>query len=315
MVVRAIIQTMAAGPADSALAVLCKALLGALGDERLDDGLRNQLLTMPSEGFLTEQLDDIDPGVLRAARNRVRATLADFLAGPLQELAGERHWQAPYRLSVSAASRRSLANTALVLLNCQDSASAAALAQSQFDAANNMTDRLAALQALLLTTPARSDAALAWFAGEYADEAAVMDKWFMLQATMHRLPGAEPVLDRVLALTRHQAYSSDNPNKVRALLNAFCTGNLAEFHREDGRGYQLWQDQVLALDRVNPQVAARLARALDRHSKFIAPLGEQMRAALQNVAARARSTDVREIVERSLGATRRRSPSDSSSHA
>jgi aminopeptidase N len=119
---------------------------------------------------------------------------------------------------------------------------------------------------------------------------------------MHRLPGAAPVLERVLELTRHPAYSVHNPNKVRALLNAFCTGNLAEFHREDGRGYRFWAAQVLELDRINPQVAARLARALDRHSKFAAPLRSLMRDALAEVARSARSADVKEIVGRSLGA-------------
>ena len=321
LIVRAIVQTMAAQPsrasakggpparlsrgraqADAGVALLGRSLLEALTDERLDDGLRNQLLVLPSEGFLTEQLDDIDPDALRAARNQVRAMLARALQEPLQGFVAGRHWLAPYRQSVTAASQRALANSALLLLNTLALPSAAALAQEQFDAANNMTDRLAALQALLLTTPARTEAALAAFEREYEDEPAVMDKWFMLQATMHRLPGAEPVLERVLTLTRHRAYSINNPNKVRSLLNAFCTGNLAEFHREDGRGYELWAQQVLALDRINPQVAARLARALDRHTKFVAPLRERMYAALTRVARHARSADVREIVERSLGA-------------
>jgi aminopeptidase N len=283
-------------------ALLGRSLSGALEDSRLDDGMRNQLLALPSEGFLTEQLDDIDPASLRAARNQVRAGLAQALVKPLRAFVAGRHWQEPYRLSVLACSRRALANTALVLLNTCDLPEAGELAGQQFDAANNMTDRLAGLQALLLTDAARSEAALAAFEREYADEPAVMDKWFMLQATMHRLPDMPPVLDRVLALTRHRAYSSNNPNKVRSLLNAFCTGNLAEFHRADGRGYQLWAEQVLQLDRINPQVAARLARALDRHTKFIAPLRKQMHAALAEVAKHAKSADVREIVQRSLGA-------------
>jgi aminopeptidase N len=308
LIVRAIIQTMAPDGGRDGMAptaeLLGRSLLSALTDSRLDDGLRNQLLALPSEGFLTEQIDDIDPAALRTARNRVRAALAQALAGPLQAYVAGHHWKEPYRLSVAAASRRALANTALVLLNTLPTAAAADLAQQQFDAANNMTDRLAGLQALLLTSPARCDAALAAFEREYANDAGVMDKWFMLQATMHRLPGAPPVLERVLALTRHPAYSTNNPNKVRSLLNAFCTGNLAEFHRGDGRGYELWVEQVLSLDRINPQVAARLARALDRHAKFIAPLREKMHAALAQVAQNARSPDVREIVQRSLGAAR-----------
>ena len=308
LIVRAIVQAMGepAGRPGAArtAALLGRSLLGALTDARLDDGLRNQLLALPSEGFLTEQLDDIDPARLRAARNQVRAELARTLQEPLQSLVAGRHWKEPYRLSVSACSRRALANSALLLLNALPSPQAAELAQLQFDAADNMTDRLAGLQALLLTDAARSDAALAAFEKIYAGEPAVMDKWFMLQATMHRLEDMPPVLERVLALTMHPAYSGNNPNKVRSLLNAFCTGNLAEFHRADGRGYRLWTEQVLQLDRINPQVAARLARALDRHTKFIGPLREKMHAALAEVAQNARSADVREIVERSLGASR-----------
>ncbi len=203
---------------------------------------------------------------------------------------------------MSAVSRRALANSALVLLNALGLESAAALARRQFDAADNMTDRSAALQALMLTTPAASDGALAAFEREYAGEPAVMDKWFMMQATMHRLPGSEPVLARVERLMRHPGWSASNPNKVRSLLNAFCTGNLAEFHRDDGLGYRLWTEQVLALDAVNPQVAARLARALDRHTKFIDPLRDRMRDALTQVARSARSPDVREIIGRALAA-------------
>jgi aminopeptidase N len=308
LIVREIVETMAAG-ADRSGSVpsgvlLGNALLSALTDSRLDDGLRNQLLVMPSEGFLTEQLDDIDPLALRTARSQVRAVLAKALRAPLETVIAGQHWKEPYRLSVTAASRRALANTALLLLNSAGLEAAADLAQQQFEAADNMTDRLGALQALLITTLPRADAALAAFEREYGDEPAVMDKWFMLQATMHRLPGAPPVLDRVLELTRHPAYSSSNPNKVRSLLNSFCAGNLAEFHRPDGRGYELWTEQVLGLDRTNPQVAARLARALDRHAKFIEPLRQKMRDALAEVARGARSADVREIVERSLAASR-----------
>ncbi len=303
LVVRSIVQRMTQ-PAggDGGLAVLLRSLRLAIADDSLDEGFRNQLLALPSEGFLTEQLDDIDPGMLRSARNRVRVEVAHALADRLMALVAAGHWRSPYRLGVSAASRRALANTALQLLCALGEADAVTRAQAQFEGADNMTDRLGALQALLLTTPSRSEAALAAFAREYADEPSVMDKWFMLQATMHRLPGAPPVLDRVLELTRHPAYSLHNPNKVRALLNAFCTGNLAEFHRDDGRGYRLWTEQVLELDRVNPQVAARLARALDRHTKFAGPLRALMRDALAEVARNARSADVKEIVGRSLGA-------------
>jgi aminopeptidase N len=108
------------------------------------------------------------------------------------------------------------------------------------------------------------------------------------------------VLERVRGLMNHPAFSLRNPNKVRALLSSFCSGNLAEFHAQDGSGYQFWTQQVLALDASNPQVAARLARALDRWRKFDAPRQGAMRAALEAVARQAQSDDVLEIVKKSL---------------
>jgi aminopeptidase N len=127
-----------------------------------------------------------------------------------------------------------------------------------------------------------------------------MDKWFVLQATMHRRSGDAPVLERVRTLTAHPAFSLRNPNKVRSLVTAFCTGNLAEFHAADGSGYAFWAEQVLALDGLNPQVASRLARAMDRWRKFEPARQAAMRAALERVASQARSPDVREIVGKAL---------------
>jgi len=108
------------------------------------------------------------------------------------------------------------------------------------------------------------------------------------------------VLERVRTLTAHPAFSLRNPNKVRSLVTAFCTGNLAEFHAADGSGYAFWAEQVLALDGLNPQVASRLARAMDRWRKFEPARQTAMRAALERVASQARSPDVREIVGKAL---------------
>jgi aminopeptidase N len=122
----------------------------------------------------------------------------------------------------------------------------------------------------------------------------------MLQATLHRQPGEAPVLERVRALMQHPAFSIRNPNKVRALITSFCTGNLAEFHAPDGSGYDFWVEQVLALDGINPQVAARLARALDRWQQFEPGRRGRMHQALQAVDQHARSPDVREVIGKAL---------------
>ena len=166
-----------------------------------------------------------------------------------------------------------------------------------------MTDRVGALHALLRTGAPEREAALARFAQMFAGEPLVLDKWFSMQATMHRHPGDAPVIERVRGLLAHPAFSVRNPNRVRALVGSFCNGNLAEFHAGDGSGYAFWREQVLAIDAINPQVAARLARALDRWRKFTPERQAAMRAALGQVAAHERlSADVREIVDKALAA-------------
>jgi aminopeptidase N len=128
-----------------------------------------------------------------------------------------------------------------------------------------------------------------------------MNKWFNLQATALAQPGEPPVLARVRMLLRHPAYSTANPNNVYALVLGFCNNNPAEFHRADGSGYAFWLEQVQALDRINPTVAARVARSLDRWRKFTPDRQRRMRAALQELGrAASLSRDVREIVTKAL---------------
>jgi aminopeptidase N len=132
-----------------------------------------------------------------------------------------------------------------------------------------------------------------------------MNRWFSVQATAVAYPGEPPVLERVRQLLRHGAYSARNPNNVQSLVLAFCRHNLAEFHRADGTGYAFWVEQVLALDRINPVIAARVARTLDRWRMFTTGRRHLMQAALQTVAREAQlSRDVREIVDRALESDR-----------
>jgi aminopeptidase N len=128
-----------------------------------------------------------------------------------------------------------------------------------------------------------------------------MNKWYQLQATAMSRPGEPPVVDRVRRLLVHPGFSLSNPNNVFALIRSFCMANEAEFHRRDGAGYAFWAEQVLALDRINPTVAARIARALDRWRKYSPELQSGMRSALERVAdAPVLSRDVREIITKSL---------------
>ena len=300
LAVRAILQTLQGVPATRAAGALVAALGRAAVDDGLDPALREQLLELPSEGFVAEQVTVVDPVALRAARNGVRDAIGRGLAEPLRRTVAALRDDGPYSPEPGPAGRRGLRNAALALLVEAGVDGADRLARRQFDEAGNMTDRLAALAALAHSASPHREPALAAYAAEFADEALALDKWFSLQATMHRQSGDAPVLERVRGLAGHPAFSLRNPNRARALLAGFCSGNLAEFHAADGSGYAFWVEQVLALDAINPQVAARLARALDRWRRFDPPRQARMRDALEQVAQRARSADVTEVVGKAL---------------
>ena len=282
------------------LPVLAQALQATLQDPGLDDGLRQQMLLWPDESQLAEQLDRIDPAALRRQRLQAIRQLVTPLEPWLQTVVARQHWQAPWSLSVAEVGRRALANTALQLLNLVGADGAAARARAQFEGASNLTDRLGALQALVQASADDADWALARFEQHYAGETNVLDKWFAVQARMHGHQG-QPTLARVRRLMSHPAWNALNPNKVRSLLGVFFSDNLAEFHRPDGSGYQLWIDEVLRIDRHNPQLAARLARALQRPERHVAPLDTRMTDALEQMARHAQSPDVREVVAKALG--------------
>ena len=284
--------------AGDSLQALAGALMASLPDARLDDGLRQQMLLLPDELRLAEQLTPLDPQQLRTRRHAAVARIVQPLVPWLLQVVERRHWRADYSLAVPAVGQRALANTALQLLNLVQADGAADAARVQFDGANNLTDRLGALQALLRAGADDAEWALARFEEVYRDETHVLDKWFTAQATMHGTH--EPTLARVKRLMAHPGWDAQNPNKVRALLYAFFNSNLAEFHRPDGEGYALWLEQVLRLDRSNPQVAARMARTLNRHRRFVPALADRMQAVLAQAAHDAQSPDVREVIAKEL---------------
>ena len=300
LMIAAILRVIRGESAEQACGALIPSLKQALARHGLDPALRDQLISLPAEGFVAEQLDVINPQALRQARHAVRATLARALAPELWDMLDSLRASSPYSPDPVSAGRRGLRNAALGLLVGIAAPGADERARRQLADADNMTDRLAALTALVHSPSPLRDAAVAAFGAEFENEPLVLDKWFMLLATQHRQPGDRPVLEQVRTLMKHPGFSMRNPNKVRSLLTSFCSGNLAEFHAADGSGYAFWVEQVLALDAANPQVAARLARALDRWRKFDPARQALMRAALEAVAARAQSANVLEIVSKSL---------------
>ncbi|KMQ81288.1 Membrane alanine aminopeptidase N [Candidatus Burkholderia pumila] len=279
-----------------------------LDDTTLTPAFRELALMLPSESYLAEQMSVSDPAAVHAARVFMSCRLATQLRDKWLATYEANRMPGEYRPTPEDAGKRSLKNLALAYLAQTDSpAEAAKLAQAQYDAANNMTDRSAALSALLLAgatknaDPTVADAALDDFYRCFESEALVIDKWFALQATQRGGPDRK-VIEIVRKLMQHQAFNIQNPNRARSLIFSLCSGNPAQFHAPDGSGYAFWAEQVIALDALNPQVAARLARGLELWRRFTPQLREKMHAALSEVASKAKSRDVREVVEKALAA-------------
>ena len=277
-------------------AAIGRAYAAVIADPALDDLMRGELMILPGEGYLAEQLAAADPGAIRAAREGLKAELGRSLEAELTALY-ERAAAVPYSLSAEARGARKLKTQALVLLASGVPVSAAPLAAAQFDTADNMTDRQGALMVLCgLDTPLRADK-LAAFRDRYADNALVIDKWFSLQAgSLH-----PAVLDHVRALAAHPDFTMANPNRVRALYMAMAV-NPGAFHDPSGAGYRMIADLILALDPVNAQTAARFVAPLGRWRRIEPGRAALMRAELERlVAAPGLSKDSFEQVSKSLG--------------
>ena len=277
---------------------LLHALGAILDDGTLEPAFIALALTLPGESDLAREIGrDVDPDAIFAARSGLRAVVGEHLAGSLFDHYRRLSESRPYSPDAASAGRRALRNICLDLLVATRRPDAVSLAARQYQAADNMTDRMAALSTLSLCDVPERAATLDDFYARYADDPLIVDKWFTLQATI-----PEPAtLDRVKALTGHRAFSFANPNRVRALIHAFALANQREFNRADGAGYDFVVDTVLALDRKNPQLAAKLLAAL-KSWRVLEPGRRAMaEKALQQVAAApSRSPDVADIVQRAL---------------
>ncbi|WP_153112113.1 aminopeptidase N [Propionivibrio limicola] len=256
-----------------------------------------EALTLPSEATLAEQMDVVDPEALHDARNGLLLMLASGLEGDFARLYARLAPSGAYRPDTAEAARRRLRNLCLAYLNEFDKRNYRALARQQFEGADNMTDQFAALSTLANVVGADGEKALADFYERWQNEALVVDKWLAVQAGS-RLPDT---LARVQSLTRHAAFDLKNPNKVYALLRTFGA-NHRYFHAADGSGYRFLGEQITALDPLNPQVAARLARCFDRWKKFDDGRQAHARAVLESLRRHTGlSSDVFEVVDKALG--------------
>jgi aminopeptidase N len=280
---------------DAYVAAVEKTLL----DENLDKALIAAALKLPSEAYLGEFMTIIDPVALHEVRRFVRRSLAERLRSSFMARYQANISAAEYRIDAESIGQRALKNTCLSFLMELDDAETRTLCVSQFKAEHNMTDVMAALSCLVNTEGSEKETALAAFYDKWKTEPLVVDKWFNLQATS-RLPDT---LDKVVALIGHSAFTIKNPNKVRALIGAFCNANLVRFHADSGAGYTFLADHVLELDKLNPQVASRMSNAFSQWRKYDERRQALMKAQLERVLAEpGLSPDVFEVVSKSLAA-------------
>jgi aminopeptidase N len=272
-----------------------EAFAAVLGDERLDDLMRGELVIMPSETYLAEQLPVNEPAAVHGEREALKGWLGERLGTQWRGL-HDRCTQVAYSLSAEARGARKLKTQALVYLAACDPAEAAERAKAQFDAADNMTDRQGALMVLCGLAMPERDVALDAFHQRFAGNALVIDKWFSLQAgSLH--PAA---LAHVKALAQHPDFTLTNPNRVRSLYMSFA-GNPHAFHDVSGEGYHLIADLILRLDPINSSTAARFVPPLGRWRKLEPRRGAIMRDELERIARQPNlSRDVHEQVSRSL---------------
>ena len=279
------------------------AMRAVLRHPTLDAAFKELVLTLPSETYIAEQLTVVDPQRIHAVREGMRLQLAVALHPEWEQAFAENQDNGAYRPDPLSSGRRALAGMALNFLCLAAVQSGDTVwpgkTLQRFKDAGNMTDRFNALQALVSSGHALAGQALARFHAMFKDEALVLDKWFALQAGAPDRGGN--VLPAVRQLMAHPDFNLRNPNRARSVIFSYCSGNPGGFHRPDAAGYVFWSERVIELDGINPQVAARLARAMDRWKRLAEPYRSAACEALKRVTAKSDlSNDVREVVERAL---------------
>jgi len=272
-----------------------KTLSSTMGDK----DLITLALQLPTETTLAQEMDVIHPQHLHSARVFVKQMVAERCKLQLLKLYHENCSTEPYTITPQAKGQRSLKNLCLSYLMALEpmDEEILSLCFSQYENATNMTDSIASI-ALLVNVESKSRSqAIDDFYAKWKGDTLVLDKWFAIQA-ISELPG---VMSDVRRLMEHPAFSIKNPNKVRSLVGAFCSGNHARFHSADGEGYRFLSAQIIALNKINPQIAARLLSPMINWKRYEPKLRELMKKELQRILEQKDlSQDVYEIVNNSL---------------
>jgi aminopeptidase N len=288
---------------------LLEGLRTVLRNDQLDSAFKEVVLTLPSESYLAEQLSELDPLKVHLVREKMREELSLALFKDWEWAYHSNHQTGAYSPDPLSCGRRALSGLALSHLCLAESLHTensdtpkgawARVATKDFEHADNMAQRMHALNALMSCGNPEAKNALDEFYRLFKNDALVMDKWFAVQASSNSRGG--DLLGKVRTLMMHKDFEIKNPNRARALIFSYCIANPAAFHRSDASGYVFWSERVIEIDAFNSQVAARLARALDRWKKLVEPYRTAAYEALKRVAAKPDlSNDVREVLTRAL---------------
>lgn len=273
-----------------------------LTDQSLDEAMVALMCTLPSEAYLSGLSTPVEVDLIHQARDMLALALAVEFSDLWQAVYARCSDPRPYAFNAQAVAKRSLKNVALDYLMLDPTADSIALCTRQYETADNMTDQYAALRAMVNAdgeqAQASAEALLEAFYQQWQDEALVVNLWLSVQAANPRA-GA---IERIAALMAHPAFDANNPNKLRSVVGVFSNNNAINFHQNDGKGYEFLADQILKLNKQNPQVAARLLAPLTKWKKYDAHRQQLMKVALERIAAEpALSKDVYEVVAKSLG--------------
>ena len=275
---------------------LVDAFRKVLSDQSLDGSIKALTLALPSEELLAQELEVVDPAAVHRARRFAVREIAAALRDDLMR-SYEEHAHGTEAIDKEQIARRRIKNRALRYLVALEEPETTGLAVEQFRTAAGMTDYEAAFMSLIDLVSPETDRAIDEFYQRWSEDALVLDKWFRMQA-MSSTPAA---FERVAALSKHPDFNLANPNRARSLLYAFAAGNPVGFHRADGEAYRFVAEQILDLDAINPQVAARIVSSFNQWKRYEPGRSALMKAELERIASRPGiSKDVSEIVERAL---------------
>ena len=268
-----------------------------LRDARKDPAFTALAIQLPSETELAQAMALADPDAIHTARETLRRAIGERHGGALRDTYGSLKSNEPYSPDIGPSGKRSLRNMCLRYLTAEDTKESRGLAFEHYRSADNMTDKMGGLSPLADMNGSERDEALSQFYEQWKANPLVTDKWMGVQALSCR----PDTLAHVKVLMKHPAFSIENPNRVRSLVGQFVMHNQLRFHAATGEGYRFLADTVLALDKINPQVAARLSGSFETWRRFDDKRQALIRAELTRIkATEGLSRNLFEIAEKTL---------------